>query len=225
MAITFAQANSARAYASDGSSGSKGAMDKNAFMQLLVAQLQNQDPLNPMSNKDSTAQMAQFASLEQLTNLNTSLQFVSRQLSMSQTTGASTLIGKTVLADGGDVSKKGDKTSRINLDLPRDMAKVSVNIHDEEGNIVRTVELGALKSGKHDFDWDGKDRDGNAAADGVYKISVVAENEDEKKFLVKTQVEGTVKAVVLENGKHVLELNDGRKVEYANVWKVFANSK
>lgn len=229
MAITSAQVNSSlgppSSYASGGATGKKNQMDKNAFLQLFVAQLRNQDPLNPMSNKDSTAQMAQFASLEQLTNLNTMLKSIGNQLNMAQTTGAAALIGKTVLADGNQLSKKGESVSKVNLDLPRDMENVSVNIHDEEGNIIRTVKLGSLKSGKHDFEWDGKDRDGNAAADGIYKISVVAENKDGKKFLVKTQVEGTVKAVVMEEGKQVLELKDGRKVEYANVWKIFAKSE
>ncbi len=228
MAITYAQVNSALGSpkANTGVLGTgKGKMDKNAFMQLFVAQLKNQDPLNPMSNQDSAAQLAQFSSLEQLTNLNTAIAAISKQLQQKMTTDAAALIGKSVLADGNQISKKGDKVSKVSLEIPKKMAKVTVNIHDEDGNIVRTVKLDASKTGKQEFTWDGKDTNGKKLKDGIYKISVVAENADGKKYLVKSQVEGTVKSVVMENGSQVLELQDGRKVQFSSVWKIFASSQ
>ncbi len=227
MAVTSGQLQSALGYPkarTDALGSSSGKMGKNAFLQLFVAQLQNQNPLSPMDNKDSTAQLAQFSSLEQLTNLNTALGNIAKQLSLSQTSGASALIGKSVLADGNQLSKEGDTVSKVNLNITKKMANVTVNIHDEDGNIIRTVKLGDLKSGKHEFAWDGKDTDGNKAPDGIYKISVVAEDADGKKYLVKTQVEGKVKAVVMENGKQMLELKDGRKVAYSSVWKIYSGS-
>lgn len=196
-------------------------MGKDAFMQLFVAQLKNQDPLNPMSNKDSTAQMAQFAQLEQITNLNTMLQGISKGLSEMRTMQASGLIGKSVLADGNNISKAGDKVSGVNLDIPKGVTSVAVNIHDKAGNIIRTVKVQNFKAGdKHQFKWDGNLTNGSKAQDGIYRLSIVAENGDGKKFMVRSQVEGEVAGVEVKNGQQVLSLKDGREVLFKNVWKI-----
>ncbi len=196
-------------------------MGKDAFMKLFVAQLKNQDPLKPMSSKDSTAQMAQFAQLEQITNLNTMLQGISKGLSEMRTMQASGLIGLSVLADGNNVSKAGDKVSSVSLAIPKGVTSVSVNIHDKAGNIVQTVKVKEFTAGdKHQFKWDGKLKGGASATDGIYRLSVVAENADGKKFMVRSQVEGEVAGVEIKSGQQVLSLKDGREVLFTNVWKI-----
>lgn len=221
MAVTQAQLNAMnKPYPGMAKNNPKKALDKDAFMQLFVAQLKNQDPLNPLSDKDSTAQMAQFAQLEQMTNMTTMLKGIADGLKQMNTLQASGLIGKSVLADGNNVSKSGNKTSKIQLDIPKGVTSVKVNIHDKAGNIIRTVDLKDFSAGENDFVWDGKKSDGNSASDGIYRISVVAENKDGKKFLVKSQVEGEVSGVEMKNGLQVLKLKDGREVLLKNVWKI-----
>ncbi len=197
-------------------------MGKDAFMQLFVAQLKNQDPLKPMSNKDSTAQMAQFAQLEQTTNMTKMLEGIAYGLKQMQTMQSSGLIGKTVLADGNNVSVKGSAVSGVDLDIPKGVSSVKVNVHDKAGNIVRTVDLKDFTSGKNKFQWDGNNTDGSKVSDGVYRISVVAKNKAGKKFLVPTQVEGEVAGVELKKGQQVLLMKDGREVLLNNVFKIVA---
>lgn len=225
MAITQAQYQQLnKPYPNAKTTTPKKDMGKDAFMQLFVAQLKNQDPLNPMSNKDSTAQMAQFAQLEQMTNMNTLLQGIAKKLSVDQTLKAAALIGKSVLADGNALSKDGSNVSSATLNIPSGATKVKVNIHDEQGNVIRTVDLKDVKAGKTTFTWDGKKADGSTASDGNYKMSVVAENDDGKKMFVRTQVEGKVEGVEVENGQQVLVLSGNRKVLLKNVWKILAQN-
>jgi len=223
MAVTQAQLNSLnKPYAGEVRKTPSKKLDKDAFMELFVAQLKNQDPLNPLSNKDSTAQMAQFAQLEQMTNMTNMLKGIASALQVNQTLQASSLIGKSVLANGNSISKSADGVSKINLDIPKGVTSVKVNIHDSAGNIIRTVDLKGVKEGKNDFLWDGKNASGGSASNGVYKISVVAENDQGKKFLVPTQVEGKVQSVEVKNGQQVLTLSDNRQVLLSNVWKINA---
>jgi len=199
-------------------------MGKDAFLQLFVAQLKNQDPLKPLSNKDATAQMAQFAQLEQMTNMTKMLEGIAKSLKVDRTLKAANLIGKSVLANGNSLSKADSKVSGVNLDIPKGVSNVKINIHDESGNIVRTVDLKNFTAGKNTFKWDGKGTDGKDAKDGIYSLSVVAENKDGKKFLVPTQVEGTVKAVEVKNGQQVLVLKDDRQVSLSSVWKILGQN-
>jgi len=221
MAVTQTQLNAMnKPYPGMAKQAPKKKLDKDAFMQLFVAQLKNQDPLNPLSDKDSTAQMAQFAQLEQMTNMTRLLKGIATGLQQMGTLQASSLIGKSVLADGNNVSKSGKAVSKIQLDVPKGVTSLKVNVHDKAGNIVRTVTVKNFKEGDNEFTWDGRRSDGSAASDGVYRISVVAENKDGKKFLVKSQVEGKVAGVEMKGGLQVLNLKDGREVLLKNVWKI-----
>lgn len=224
MAVTPAQYNQMNKPYAQKMGPAKKDLGKDAFMQLFVAQLKNQDPLNPLSNKDSTAQMAQFAQLEQMTNMTTLLKGITKALQVNQTVQSSSLIGKSVLADGNSLSKSGSSVSKINLDIPKGVTSVKVNIHDSAGNIIRTVDVKDFKAGSNDFTWDGKNASGVNVSDGIYKISVVAENADGKRFLVRSQVEGSVKSVEVQNGEQVLTLKDGRQVLLNNVWKIVAQN-
>jgi len=223
MAVTSAQINQINK-AGVLAAQAKPKSDKDLFMKLFVAQLKNQDPLNPMSNKDATAQMAQFTQLEQLTNMNKTLEGLAKMFKVNQTVDAAALIGKSVLASGTSLSKKGDSVSKMVLDIPKNIKSVKVNIHDASGNIVRTVDIKNPKTGKLDFTWDGKLANGDKAPDGVYKISLFGQNKDGKKFMIPTQIEGVVKAVEVKGGQQVLQLADGRSVLLSNVWKIIAQN-
>ena len=198
---------------------------KDMFMKLFVAQLKNQDPLKPMSDKDSAAQLAQFSQLEQMANMTKMMEGVVSSIKQSLTVQASTFIGKSVLAAGNTVAKNGDDVSGVNLDIPKGMASVRINIHDSAGNIIKTVEMKDPQPGKKDFKWDGTDHSGKSMGDGQYKISVVAEDKSGKKYLIETKVEGKVKGVEVVKGEAMLVLENGTQVALKNVWRVNGSEK
>jgi len=200
-------------------------MDKDAFMKLFVAQLKHQDPLKPMSDKESIAQMAQFSQLEQMSNMTKTMEGIALGFKKQLTIQASNLIGKNILSNGNGMSKSGSDVSGVALDIPKGMKTVTINVHDTEGNIVKTVILKDPQAGKKDFKWDGKDQNGNDLKDGNYSVSVVAEDKAGKKYLVPTQVEGKVKSVEIVNGEQVLMLENGTKVLFKNVSKITESAK
>ncbi|NDL62621.1 flagellar hook assembly protein FlgD [Acerihabitans arboris] len=145
------------------------------FLTLLVAQLQNQDPTNPMDNAELTTQLAQISTLSGIENLNTTLGSISTQLNTSQSLQASTLVGHGVMIDGTDILVGSDSsTTPFGLQLDNAASDVTVTIKDASGNVVRTVDLGAQTAGVHTYSWDGTDDTGTAVAEGSYTFSLAA---------------------------------------------------
>jgi flagellar basal-body rod modification protein FlgD len=143
------------------------------FLKLLVTQLKNQDPLNPMDNAQMTSQMAQISTVNGIEKLNTTLQAMMSNSSQSQTMQAAALVGKSVLVSGSGLSmQSGAAIGGVDLGGAAD--GVSVSIKDANGIVIRTLKLGAMEAGTHLFQWDGKSDSGALAADGNYSISVTA---------------------------------------------------
>lgn len=148
---------------------------QNNFLTLLVAQLKNQDPTNPLDNAQLTTQLAQISTLSGIENLNTTLGSISGQLTTSQSLQASTLVGHGVMISGSDVLVGSDSsTTPFGLELDKAADSVSASITDANGNVVRTVDLGSQTAGVHSFSWDGSDDAGAAVAEGAYHFSVSA---------------------------------------------------
>ncbi|NDV26765.1 flagellar hook assembly protein FlgD [Desulfovibrio sp. JC010] len=197
-------------------------LGKDAFLKLFVTQLKNQDPVNPMKEKEQLAQLAQFSSLERLTNISKAMEGLAKTVNTVIGLTSTGYIGKTVMAKGFSVSKKGAETTSASINLPVACKSVYVDVFDKKGALVRSVEMGSKNAGKFDFKWDGKDKDGKAADDGQYRIVVRAEAPSGKKVLANIEVSGKVKAINTAGGQHVLELEDGRKVLLSNVTRVVA---
>ncbi len=162
--------------ASSGSSGSSGSsVQKMAdqFLNLLITQMKNQDPMNPMDNSQITSQLAQLSTVEGVNNLNTTMQSLLGSYQASQTVQAASLIGHSALAAGTNLTlSNGQAGGGINLS--QDADQVTVKIEDSNGQVVRTLNLGAQSAGVVTFGWDGKDSAGQQLADGGYQISVNA---------------------------------------------------
>jgi flagellar basal-body rod modification protein FlgD len=195
-------------------------MDKEDFLTLLVTQLTNQDPLNPMNDQEFTAQLAEFSSLEQLTNINDNIVGMNEKSSAEDIVNAAAFIGKEVRAQGTSLSVKGDHTSSLYYYLQENAADVYVNVMDETGNIVRTVNFGSQAAGEHEFQWDGKDSGGQDVPDGVYQIYMAATGSNDQPILVHTEVSGQVNGVQNLGGTHYLRLSDGRVVNFMEVYEV-----
>ncbi len=195
-------------------------MDKDAFLTLLAAQLGHQDPLNPMEDKEFTAQLAQFSQLEQLTNINEGIGKMIDAGDRQEVLSAVSFIGKDVRAEGNVLSKSGDSVSDAYYTLESPVANIYVNIFDSWGNVIRTAQGSSMQAGSYAYTWDGLDWQGNKAPDGVYGISIAAEGMDGQPVLVSTEVSGTVGGVVTEDGQHYLRLKDGRVVNFMDIKEV-----
>ena len=162
---------------SSSSSTGNSAQDlQNQFLTMLVTQLQNQDPTNPMDNSQLTTQLAQINTLSGIEKLNTTLGSISGQITTSQSLQTSTLIGHGVMIDGSQVLVGSGTTTPFGVSLTSASTATSATIKDASGNTVSTVDLGALSAGVHTFSWDGTLTDGSTAPDGKYTVSIAASN-------------------------------------------------
>jgi len=158
-----------------GTAGSNSATGmQNSFMTLLVTQMKNQDPLNPMDNSQMTSQLAQINTVSGIDQLNTTVQSLMSNLGQTQTIQAAAMVGHGVLVPGSTISSDGTNTSGFGVDLPQAVDSLNVQIKDSNGRLVRTLTLGAQSAGVSTFSWDGKADSGAAAAAGQYSFSVAA---------------------------------------------------
>ncbi|MBI5660354.1 MAG: flagellar hook assembly protein FlgD [Nitrosomonadales bacterium] len=140
------------------------------FLKLLVTQMKNQDPLNPMDNAQVTSQMAQLSTVSGIDKLNSTLQALSDSMAAEQSVSAAGMIGRGVLVPGATLNlANGQALGGIELALPAD--SVTVKIQDAAGSLVRTLQLGAQKSGVLPLGWDGMTDAGAPAADGAYRFT------------------------------------------------------
>ncbi|WP_455864933.1 flagellar hook assembly protein FlgD [Pantoea agglomerans] len=146
------------------------------FLTLLVTQLQNQDPTNPMDNSQLTTQLAQINTLSGIEKLNTTLGSISGQINSGQSLQATTLIGHGVMVDGTQVLVGSGQTTPFGVSLEQASTATTATINDSSGKVVQTINLGGLSAGVHTFSWDGSTADGTTAADGKYSVSLSASN-------------------------------------------------
>lgn len=163
------------ASSSTSTSGSNSASDlRSNFMTMLVTQLKNQDPLNPLDNSEMTSQLAQINTLSGIEALNTTLQSITGQIDASQTLQAAALIGHSVLVPGDRVLVGSGQTTPFGIELASAADQVKVSITDSAGKLVRQFDLGAQAAGVQSFSWDGTLDDGSTAPDGAYTVAVEA---------------------------------------------------
>ncbi|MDO8206548.1 MAG: flagellar hook assembly protein FlgD [Gallionella sp.] len=159
--------------ASTATTASAATASQDRFMKLLVTQLKNQDPLNPMDNAQMTSQMAQISTVSGIDKLNATLQALSASMTPNQTVQAASMIGHGVLVPGSGVDlAAGVGLGGFDLTQPVDSAKVSV--YDQTGALVSSIDLGAQPAGITKWQWDGKDNAGTVLANGAYTFKVDA---------------------------------------------------
>jgi flagellar basal-body rod modification protein FlgD len=199
------------------------ALGKADFLLLLVTQFKHQDPLNPMDDKEFVAQLAQFSSLEQLMNMNESMDNLTAATKDQQMMNAANYIGKDVAANGNSISKKDGTVGKFYWAVGSDMAKGAIFVYDSEWNQVYGEELGARTGNTtYTFDWAGRNFAGAVVPDGVYYIRLSCEDINGQTLLVDTRVTGRVEGVATEQGEVYLRLDDGRVVALKNVKEIAA---
>lgn len=182
---------------SSGAVATENAQDR--FLKLLVTQLQNQDPLNPLDNAQVTSQIAQISTVQGIENLNASMKSMSESVIAAQSLQATTMIGRGVLAEGdGLMLASGQALGGFDLALSADRA--TVKIFDAAGNLVDSQQLGKLDAGRNTFEWDGTSNGGgNKLADGRYRFEIEAFYAD-KPVEATPLTFATVQSVSLDGG-------------------------
>lgn len=191
--------SSASGFAVPGATG-KSALGKDDFMQLMIAQLKNQDPMSPMEGAEYAAQLAQFSSLEQLMNINTSLESsVSANLQLTSSisnTMTAALIGKEAKLTGNKLSYTGsESTTEFGYKLPSDANSLTIKIYDKNGNVIKTISDAEKTSGDHKLSWDFTDDNGNKVTSGDYTFSVEAKNANGDPLEAALYRVGTISAI------------------------------
>jgi flagellar basal-body rod modification protein FlgD len=174
-------------------------MGKDDFLQLLVTQLSNQDPLNPMDGQQFAAQLAQFSSVEQLINLNDSMSAQAEMtglLSQNMNNGVATgLIGKQIVASGNQVGLGESGTAPVGFELDSAANDITIAIKDASGIVVRTIQMGSTKAGTHEVPWDGRGDGGSRLPEGVYSFEVTGKDADGKAVTAAPIMKGTIDRV------------------------------
>lgn len=145
-------------------------LGKNEFMELMIAQLKNQNPLEPQDNGDFIAQLAQFSSLEEMQKLSGNVDDVVGQFRSTQALQASAMVGRTVLvpSQGGLLDADGQLKGVVQV--PASTSSLRVSIVNQAGERVRQIDMGPSQAGQVSFTWDGKNSEGQAMPPGAYQI-------------------------------------------------------
>ncbi|SDZ69941.1 flagellar hook assembly protein FlgD [Variovorax sp. YR266] len=152
------------------------------FLKLLVTQLNNQDPLNPMQNAELTSQLAQMSTVSGIEKLNSTLSGLVNQTSSNQLLQATSLIGYNVLSPGDTLTTKAPEEGKepasqaFAVELPGTASDVDIKIVDGTGKVVRTISAGSMTEGVNAVTWDGKDDTGAVVPAGAYRFTVDATN-------------------------------------------------
>lgn len=198
----------------------KSELGKDDFLTLLVTQLSHQDPMNPMEDTQFTAELAQFSSLEQLTEISAGVDTLNKGTERQDMLTAVSFIGKDVVANGNTFSKTNDGMTSLWYEIQEPMNKGFVNIYDTAGGLVQTIELSAAQPGRYEIEWDGTDHRGNTQPNGIYGVGMAAEGPNGQPVLVGLDVAGEVSGIKAENGTFFLQLKDGRTVDFYSIKEV-----
>lgn len=195
-------------------------LDKDSFMKLLLTQMKHQDPTNPMQSHEMAAQLAQFTSLEKLTNISEGINALKKAQEPSQNFDALSFIGKAVAGDSARIDRLDqDDVHPITFNLGGDAQKVEIKIKDANQQVIRTLETANVKGGKTEVLWNGKAEDGSSAMKGTYTVDITAVSSNGLKVFADTKFSGMISGVnftpqgpVLMIGKQTVALRDVKEI-------------
>lgn len=148
------------------------------FLELMMAQLKNQDPMKPMDNGEFLGQMAQFSTVSGIEDMQESMEKLSDTYATSQTLQSTALVGQEVLIEDSTIELNSDKLANGAFQLEASSGDVKLDIADAAGEVVRQVDLGEFSAGRHAFFWDGKNNLGERMPPGKYSANVTTQVED-----------------------------------------------
>lgn len=176
------------------------------FLKLLVAQMENQDPLQPQENGDFLAQMAQFSATDGISKMQQSLEALTNSLQSNQALQASALVGRSVLVPGSVSQLETDGEIKGMASLKASATNVTMQIYNSSGVMVKEEFLGNHQAGDMPFKWDGTTTDGERAPNGSYEVKVFG-NVAGKQEQIGTQIAANVNSVTLGRNGEGVKLN------------------
>ena len=196
-------------------------LGKDAFMKLLVAQIQHQDPLKPMDDTAFVGQLAQFSGLEQQMSTNKLLTLVASQQQGLSNSAAVGLVGKSITANGSKVTLDANTVGApVRFTLDAAASKVDVTIKDQSGRTVRTIHMGPTAGGPVMLQWDGRDDGGTSQPPGAYSVSLAASDASGTSIPTAQQMTGVVTGVSYAAGYASLMLDNGSSVPVSELLQV-----
>lgn len=199
----------AAAKAAEQATNDPNAMGQTEFLELMMAQLENQDPLSPQDNTEFIAQLAQFSSVEGIQSMNSSVNSLVDSFKSSQALQASALVGRKVQIEGNAAMMAQGEGMSGALTLPEGTRDVQAFITDSTGKVVKEFDLtdyrqadGSYPAGKVPFEWDGLDADGNPLPAGTYSVSANA-NVNGNSTALASDVNVNVDSVTMGTGGQI----------------------
>jgi flagellar basal-body rod modification protein FlgD len=187
------------------------AASQDRFLKLLVAQLNNQDPMNPMDNAQMTTQMAQINTVSGIQELNATLKGMATQFGAMQSLQGTSLIGREALVEGNKLGFDG-AVGKGAMRLDASASSVSVDMIGKDGQVLDSLDLGALTAGQHSFNWNGAGSDPSQVAS--FRVRAAEGGQPVKATTYTLQ---TVTSVAFSNGAMNLQLQDGSTLGYDQI--------
>lgn len=184
----------------------KVASKSDEFLTLMLAQIENQDPLEPMDNGEFLTQLAQIEAAGGIADLQQSTNDVVNALQSSQALQASSMVGRSVVVPS-EVSSLSSGRLGGSVAVAEEADRVDVRIYNASGSLVKTIDLGALPKGVADFSWDGTDENGNSLPDGQYEIKSTAWYSSGSTEALSTMASARVESVTIGGGSQGIALN------------------
>ncbi len=201
------QAATSQRQAAASSSGVGKQLGKQDFLNLLMTQMSHQDPMDPMDTENMMQQMASLSTVEQLQNLNAQVADLMKLQRQSAWAGASSLIGKDVEVGSRSLALQNGTATPLSYSLEGDADEVVLHILDQNGELVRRVDLEARARGSHEFTWDGLDTEGDQLPDGDYRFDLVAKTSGGEQINVKLSKAGQVAMIRLDDDNPLIQIN------------------
>ena len=197
--------------------GTSAAETQDYFMKMLLAQIQNQDPMNAQDPAEMTSQLTQLNTASGIERLNTSISAMLSQATSQQFMSHSALIGNSVLAPGDSLALPDAGNTDFGLKLAAGSAQTTVKVVAADGSLVDELSLGALSQGVHTFSWDGAGYDGLRAPAGAYRLQLAAVDASGAAVSATTLTRGLVNGVARTDSGSQLLTTDGRAIDPADL--------
>ena len=199
-------------------SGGTAAEQTQNFLKLLIAQIQNQDPMAPMDASTMTAQMSQLNMVSSMGNMNTSMTAMLAQMQSVNFMNQAALIGHSPAVAGNAIAFDGTNQVMLGANAENPLKSVVATITDSAGNVVNSVDLGNINAGMSNFIWNGQDADGNTVEAGMYYLNLAGTNSADASENPTAYVASAVASVTKgSNGDAILNLLDGRTINSSEV--------
>lgn len=199
------------------------ALGKDDFLKIMITQMKNQDPTNPFKAEQFATELAQFTSVEQLQNMNRSLDKMGTQHKPLEKMALSNLIGKSVSVDPERFVHQESEPSNIRYELGQDAKDVTISIHNENGEQVYQKEIGAKTKGSQQFRWEGLNSLGQKAKSGNFLVKVKAKDAAGQEIKIPKASQAQVVGVSFDGGEPTLlvgEIGKAQKVSFQNVTRI-----